>query len=55
MRATTDRGIISATLYVNKTMIEKGRNYIVKNTTLDTIYEKIKIRLNNNTVKANVS
>lgn len=52
MRATTDRGINSATLYVNKIMIEKGRDYVVKSTTLDTIYEKIKKRLNTNAAKS---
>lgn len=55
MRAATDRGIVSATLYVNKVLIEKGRDYVVKNNTLDTIYEKIKKRLDNDAVKANAS
>ena len=52
MRAATDRGIYSATLYVNKVLIEKGRDYVVKNNTLDNIYEKIKKRLNTNAAKS---
>lgn len=55
MRATA-KGIVSSTiLYINKTIVKQGSEYIVKNSTLDSIYENIKRRLNTDTAKADVS